>query len=260
MFAYEKYWNHKPEHQRNFHLQRGLNHMANEEVTFDPTLIDSLDEDSTALPQEFDADADYNAPPPPLPDGWYHAVLTVAGVRSEDGSTLVPFRKRPWGQIPSTFHTSISAKIVDPGGLQDGKYASDNTVTTHSDPRRHNTSKVATYYRGITGKPIPGVSEGQHMKALLEELQAAPTVWIKTQLEGQAADASKAFSEKKKAGQVAPGERAPKTFRGEKAFYEDGKLTGRAWDEAQQEWVVGRPVIADVKPLDFEPPEPKVPF
>jgi hypothetical protein len=250
-FAFEKYYDHVPEHQP---TSKRINTMANEEVTFDPTLMDSLDEDTSALPQEFDPDADYNAPPPPLPDGWYQATLDCAGVKSEDGSSTVPFRKRPWGKIPSTFHTSIRAKIVDPDGPQDGKYATDNTVTTHADPKRHNTSKVATYYRGITGKPIPGVSEGQHMKALLEELQSTPLVWIRTQLEGQASDASKAFGEKKKAGGLAPGEKAPRTFRGEKAFLEDGVLTGRAWDETNQEWVVGRPVIADVKPIDFVPP------
>ena len=218
--------------------------MAQQEVTFDPTLMDSLDEDTTPLPQEFDADAEYAAPPPPLPDGWHQATLSVAGVKDEAGN-LVPFRKRPWGNIPSTYHTAINAKVVDPGGLQDGKFAGDNTVTSHSDPRRHNTSKVAMFYRGITGKPIPGVSEAQHMKALLEELQASPTVWIKTQLEGQASEASKAFGERKKAGTLAPGEKGPKTFRGEKAFTQEGKLIGRVWDDQAKEFVVGRPAIVD---------------
>ena len=228
------------------------------DVTFDPTLMDSLDIDTTTVPAEFDQDADYNAPPPPLPDGWYQATLTVAGVRDQDGN-LVPFRKRPWGNIPSTFHTSIQARVQDVGGIQDGKFASDNTVTTHIDPKRYNTSKVATYYRGITGNPIPGVSEGQHMKALLEELQSSPTVWIKTQLEGQPADASKAFSDAKKAngGRPVEGTRAPKTYRGERNFYENGKLTGRVFDEETGEWVVGRPVISDVKPLSFVPPVKK---
>lgn len=228
------------------------------EVIFDPTLMDSLDIDETVVPAEFDQDADYNAPPPPLPDSWYQATLTVAGVRDQDGN-LVPFRKRPWGNIPSTFHTSIQARVQDIGGVQDGKFASDNTVTTHIDPKRYNTSKVATYYRGITGSPIPGVSEGQHMKALLEELQSSPTVWIKTQLEGQPADASKAFSDAKKAngGRPVEGTRAPKTYRGERNFYENGKLTGRVFDEETGEWVVGRPVISDVKPLSFIPPVKK---
>ena len=219
--------------------------MAQQEVTFDPTLMDSLDEDMTPIAPEFDADADYAAPAPPLPDGWHQATLSVAGVKDESG-TLVPFRKRPWGNIPSTYHTAINAKVVDPGGLQDGKFAGDNTVTSHSDPRRHNTSKVAMFYRGITGKPIPGVSEAQHMKALLEELQASPTVWVKTQLEGQASEASQSFGERKKAGTLSPGEKGPKTFRGEKAFTQEGKLTGRAWDDVAREFVVGRPVIVDV--------------
>jgi hypothetical protein len=220
--------------------------MPQEAVVFDPTLMDSLDEDMTQIAPEFDQDADYAAPPPPLPDGTYQMILSCAGVKDENGA-LVPFRKRPWGNIPSTFHTSIQGRIVDPGGAQDGKYATDNTVTTHIDPKRHNTSKVAMYYRAITGKPIPGVSEGQHMKALLELLQSNPTVMGTTQLEGQAADASKAFSEKKKAGTLAPGEKAPKTFRGQKAFTQEGVLTGRVFDDVAGEFVVGRPMITAVK-------------
>lgn len=220
--------------------------MAQNEVTFDPTLMDSLDVDDTSIPAEFDQDADYAAPPPPLPDGEYQMILSCAGIKDADGM-VVPFRKRPWGNIPSTFHTSIQAKIVDPGGLHDGMYATDNTVTTHIDPKRHNTSKVAMYYRAITGKPIPGVSEGQHMKALLELLQSNPTVIGKTRLEGQPAEASKAFSGRKKAGQLFQGEKAPKTYRGERAFMEDGKLTGRTFDKESNEWVVGRPVIVSVK-------------
>lgn len=226
-----------------------------QEVVFDPTLMDSLDEDNTQLAPDFDPDADYAAPAPPLPDGWHMAKLKVQGVK--DGENQVPFKKRAWGNIPSTFHTSIIGIVIDPDGLQGGKIATDNTVTTHCDPKRHNTSKANMIYRAITGKPIPGVSEGQHMKALLQELQGEPTVWIKTQLEGQAADASKAFSERKKANQLQPGEKAPKTFRGEKAFMENGKLTGRVFDEASGEYVVGRPTIVDYKPADFVPPPAK---
>jgi hypothetical protein len=229
--------------------------MPREDLVFDPTLMDSLDEDTTPLPAEFDVDADYNAPPPPLPDGWYLATLRCAGVR--DGDKTVPFRKRPWGNIPSTYHTSIEAQIVDPGGPQNGKFATDNTVTTHADARRHNTSKVATFYRGITGQPIPGVSEAQHMSMLLRELQSFPTVYIKTQLEGQAQEAGKEFGARKAAHTLSPGEKGPKTFRGEKSFMENGKLTGRAWDESAKEWVVGRPQIVDVKPSTWTPPSAK---
>jgi hypothetical protein len=226
--------------------------MANE-VIFDPTLMDSLDEDTTPLPAEFDADADYNAPPPPLPDGWHMAKLKLAGVKDGDGRQ-VPFSKRPWGAIPSTFHTSLTAHMIDPGGAQDGKIATDNTVTTHVDPKRHNTSKAVAYQKAINEGSFRGTSEGQIMKALLEDLQSEPTVWVRTQLEGQAPEASRAFTEAKKAGSLAPGTKAPKTFRGEKAFTQEGKLTGRAFDADAKEFVVGRPVIVDVKPQSFTPP------
>src|SRR5271156_552769 len=228
------------------------------EVIFDLSLLDAPSDETLNLSSEFDADADYNAPPPPLPDGWYQATLTVAGVRDADGNNVL-YRVRPCGNIRSTCHTSINARIIDPSGPQDGKFASDNTVTTHLDPKRYNTSKVATYYRGITGNPIPGVNEEDHVKSLCRELLSQPMVWIKTQLEGQPADASKAFSDAKKAngGRPVEGTRAPKTYRGERNFYENGKLTGRVFDEETGEWVVGRPVISDVKPLSFVPPVKK---
>ena len=93
------------------------------------------------------------------------------------------------------------------------------------------------------------------MKFLLEELQSEPTVWIRTRLEGQASNASKAFSEAKKAGRLAPGKKAPKTFRGEACFRdENGKLTGTCFDDATGETVVASPVIMEVKPLSFVPP------
>ncbi len=227
--------------------------MANEAVTFDPTLMDALDEDVTPLDPDFDTDASAYDPPPPLPDGWHQATLSCVGVKDADGK-LVPYRVRPWGNIPKTYHTAIQAKVVDPGGPQDGKYATDNTVTTHLDKRNNNTSKAASLYRGITGKPVPGSSEAQQMKALLEELQSSPLVYVKTQLEGQASEASKAFGERKKAGLLTPGEKGPKTFRGAAAFTENGKLTGKTVDPESGEIVVGRPQIIDVKPASWTPP------
>src|ERR1700679_2357776 len=103
--------------------------MPQQEVTFDPTLMDSLDEDMTPLPAEFDVDADYNAPPPPVPDGWYLATLECAGVMV-DGNR-VPTTQIKWkGDVTEKGHwwTGIQARIVDPGGLEDGKYASDGLV------------------------------------------------------------------------------------------------------------------------------------
>ena len=51
----------------------------------------------------------------------------------------------------------------------------------------------------------------------------------------------KAFSlDAKKAGTLANGQKAPKTFRGDKSFMENGKLTGRAWDAAANEVGCGK--------------------
>ena len=83
------------------------------------------------------------------------------------------------------------------------------------------------------------------MGLIVELLQEEPIVWIRTQLEGQAPEASKSYGERKKAGQLSPGEKAPKTYRGQKAFSENGKITGKVTDPATGEVVVGRPAIQD---------------
>jgi hypothetical protein len=211
--------------------------MANE-LVFDSTLLDELDNDNTAVAPDFDPDADYNAPPPPLPDGWYLATLECAGV-NVDGQR-VPFTQIKWkGDVTEKGHfwTGVQAKVQDPGGLEDGKFASDGLVRTKLDPKRHNTSLVASYYRAITGDPIPGTSEGQHMKAILEKLQEKPLVYIKTQLQG---------GYKKEDGSRV-------NIKGQDKFVnENGKVTGVVEVDGQR--IVGRPAIIDVRNQDFVPP------
>ena len=94
------------------------------------------------------------------------------------------------------------------------------------------------------------------MGLLIEELKGAePIVWIRTQLEGQAQEAGKAFNERKQSGQLEAGEKAPKTFRGQKAFTDaSGKVTGAVVDPDNGETVVGRPAIQDMKPQSWTPP------
>ena len=227
--------------------------MPNETPTYDETLLESLENDPTEFSStEFDPDADYAAPPPPLPDGWHLAKLNLIGAKDKDGNLKEFVGPRPWGNIPATYFTQIDATIVDPGGPQDGKRTTRFNVTTHPEERRNGASSASLVYRAITGQPLPGVKPALHMKEVLDLLRGqSPIVMIRTQLEGEAQEASKAFQEAKQRGEQG---KKPRTFRGEKAFTQEGKLTGRCIDPETGEIVVGRPAIQDIKPQSFTPP------
>lgn len=228
--------------------------MPNEQPLYDEAALLALEEDTDEFtPEAFDKDADYSAPPPPLPDGWHQAKLNLIGAKDSEGTLKEFVGPRPWGNIPSTYFTQIDATIVDPGGAQDGKRTNRFNVTTHPEERRNNASSASLVYKAITGDPIPGLKPAAHMGLVLDQLRGqSPIVWVKTQLEGEAQEASKAFQEAKKAGDKSA--QKPKTYRGEKSFMENGKVTGRVVDPASGEIVVGRPSITDMKPQSFVPP------
>lgn len=230
--------------------------MPNDAPVFDEDFLSALDDDPTELSaEEFDTDADYAAPPPPLPDGWHEAKLHLIGAKDSQGVLKEAVGPRPWGNIPSTYFTQIDASVVDPGGAQDGKRTNRYNVTTHGDPRQNNASAASLVYRAIKDAPLPGLKPAMHIKAVLDELRGEePVVWIKTQLEGEPAEASRAYQDAKKAGTLPPGAKKPKTYRGEKNFMENGKVTGRTFDAASGETVVARPTIVDMKPQSFVPP------
>jgi hypothetical protein len=73
-------------------------------------------------------------------------------------------------------------------------------------------------------------------------------------LEGQPPDAAKAYDAKKKAKTLTAADKKPKTYRGQSAFTQEGKVTGRVLDQETGEFVVGRPNIVDMKPQSFTPP------
>lgn len=230
-----------------------------DELIYDDSYLASLENDNTEMGAEFDPDADYAAAPPPLPDGWHQAKLRNIGAKdkkSGDG-VLRPFvGPRSWGNIPATFFTQIEASIVDPGGPQDGKKTNRFNVTTHPEERRNNASSANLVYRAIKDAPLPGLKQANHMALIIEELKGQePMVWVKTQLEGESPEASKAYQEKKDAGTLQPGDKKAKMFRGQKAFTDaNGKLTGILVDPETGERVVGRPSIVDIKPASFVPP------
>lgn len=227
--------------------------MANETPLYDETALEALENFTDEFtPEQFDQDADYAAPPPPLPDGWHLAQLNLIGAKDKEGVLKEFVGPRPWGNIPATFFTQIDAKVVDQGGAQDGKRTNRFNVTTHPEERRNNASSASLVYKAITGDPIPGLKPAVHMGLVLDQLRGqSPIVWIKTQLEGEAQEASKAAQAAKLAGTAV---KKPKTFRGEKAFSQEGKVTGRVFDADSNEFVVGRPSIVDMKPQSFVPP------
>ena len=230
--------------------------MANETPTYDESLLEALENDPTEFSptEKFDPEADYAAPPPPLPDGWHLAKLSLIGAKDANGVLREFVGPRPWGNIPATYFTQIEAIVADPGGAQDGKRTQRFNVTTHVEERRNGASSASLVYRAITGQPLPGLKPALHMKEVLDLLRgASPIVKIRTQLSGDSPEASKAYQERKKAGTLAPGEKAPRTFRGEKSFTQEGKLTGRCIDPDTGEIVVGRPEIVDIKPQSWEP-------
>lgn len=241
--------------------------MANEQPVYDEAALAALEEFTDEYTTEqFDVDSDYAAPPPPLPDGWHMAKLNLIGAKDAEGTLKEFVGPRAWGNIPfhpeneknpgGTFFTQIDATIVDPGGAQDGKRTNRFNVTTHPEERRNNASSASLVYRAVKGTAIPGLKPAAHIGLVLDLLRGEnPIVWVKTQLEGEAAEASKAFQEAKKAGQT--GMKKPKTYRGEKSFSQDGKVTGRVLDADSGEFVVGRPTIVDMKPQSFVPPASK---
>lgn len=227
--------------------------MANEQPLYDEAALAALENFTDEFTiEQFDVDADYAAAPPPLPDGWHMAKLNLIGAKDAEGVLKEFSGPRKWGNIPATFFTQIDATIVDIGGAQDGKRTNRFNVTTHPEERRNNASSASLVYKAVTGDPIPGLKPAVHMGLVLDQLRGqSPIVWIKTQLEGEAAEASKAFQAAKTAGTTG---RKPKTFRGEKSFSQEGKITGRVFDADSNEFVVGRPAIVDMKPQSFVPP------
>jgi hypothetical protein len=230
--------------------------MAENSIIYDDDLLANAEADTTTeVGEGFDPDAEYNLPMPPVPDGWHYAKLTNRGVKVNDVQKEFD-GPRSWGENVTTYWTMVEATIIDIGGPQNNKKASGN-VTTHAEKTqdgRPRGSSANMYYRAITEQPLPGVSQGVHITAVAKELRGEPEVWIKTQLEGQDSDASKDYRERKKAGNLKPGEKAPKTWRGQKAFTDaQGHLTGvKVLEDGTR--IVGRPVIVEVKPRSFVPP------
>ncbi len=229
--------------------------MADNQIIYDDELLLAAEQDiENTVGEDFDPDAEYNAPMPPLPDGWHYATLKNLGRKVDD--VVKEFEgPRPWGANITTYYTRVEASVIDVGGPQNNKRATGN-ITTHRESTQDGTDRgslASMYYKAITGQPIPGVSQGSHIAAVAKELRSEPQVWIRTRLEGQDRDAKAIFDANKKNGTLKQGEKAPPTYRGNKEFTDaNGKLTGvKVLEDGTR--IVGQPVIVEVKPKSFQP-------
>jgi hypothetical protein len=226
-----------------------------DEIVYDDELLAAAESDmDTSVGEDFDPDAEYNQPAPPLPDGWYYATLKNLG-RKIDGVTKEFEGPRSWGPNITTYYTRAGASVIDPNGPQNNKQATGN-VTTHSEKTSSGSprgSSANMYYKAITGQPLPGVGQGAHIALVAKELRSEPQVWVRTQLQGQDRDAKEAYDAAKKSGTLGKDDKKPPTFKGQKEFTQDGKLTGvKVLEDGTR--IVGRPIIQEVKPKSFTPP------
>ena len=131
--------------------------------TYDEELLAAAEADTeTTVGAEFDPDAEYNAPMPPLPDGWHFAKLSNRGAKNAAGEQKMFVGPRPWGENITTYFLQVEASVIDPSGPQNNKRANGN-VTTHNEngaDGKSRGSSASMYYRAITGQPIPGVNQG----------------------------------------------------------------------------------------------------
>lgn len=229
--------------------------MPQKEIEYDDQYLSSLEaaDDSEISPAEFDPDADYAKPAPPILDGWYSATVSNAGVKVDD--TQRPFRTSKWSN-ETRIHYELSIKaelhaVDDP--IVDGKTVwTDRPLRTAIDPDRGNTSGVASAFRAITGKPILGLNELKHAEQLNEVLQEEPLCWVRIQ--NILADTDAEIATPK-------GEKRPKKVYGQKRIMalrggtdSQGKFTGVGDHPSTSTRCVARPRIVEFRNKSWEGP------
>lgn len=237
-----------------------------QEIVFDPAYMELLEApvQEGSEPEAFDADADYNRPAPPIKDGWYWATIRNAGVRVND--KIMPYRESQWSNETRKYHeVAVKAelhKTEDP--IADGKTVFQAMpLRTKPDPDRGNASSMSAAYKALAGHSIAGLPGGGHAKQMVDLLQTEPQCWIKVQNILRDQDADKAYSERKKAGTLEPGEKRPKTIYSEKNIMaleggkdSQGHYTGVGVHPETGERCVARAYIVEFKPKDFDPEDP----
>ena len=227
-------------------------------IIYDDAYLQSLEAlDTPDATVEFDPDADYNRPAPPIEDGWYQMDFTNGGVYS-DGNK-VPYRSAQWkNEHKPHFELAIQGVIINPNDpLTDQKHVwTGMPLTTTPDPDRGNASAVGAAFRALTGKPIAGLPGLQHVKQLDEVLKGTPRGWGRVQNQLRDVDAEKAAAE--------AGEKRPKSINGQKRIMAlpggtnaQGKFSGAADHPETGTRCVSRAVLVEFKGADFVPPVKK---
>lgn len=235
-------------------------------IIYDDEYLQSLEAlDTPDASVEFDPDADYNRPAPPIEDGWHMMDFSNAGVYS-DGNK-VPYRSAKWkNEHKPHFEIAIMGTIIDPNNpLIDQKHVyTGMPLTTTPDPDRGNASAVGAAFRALTGKPIAGLPGLNHCKQLDEVLKGNPRGWGRVQNQLHDTDAEKAFSEAQKAGTAEDGAKRPKSVNGQKRIMAlpggtnaQGKFSGAADHPETGNRCVSKAVLVEFKPADFVPPAKK---
>src|SRR5215472_910379 len=200
------------------------------EITRDEAYLQSLMDADTEefTPDEFDPDADYARPAPPIPVGVYQMKFSNGGVFHE--GNRVPYRSAQWkNETKPHFEIAIKGVIIAPDNPKiDGKFVFTGfPLTTKPEVDRGNQSAVGAAYRALTGKPIPGTKGSEHVVKLDEVLLGEPIGYARVQNILRDSEAEKAAAES--------GEKRPKTVYGQKKIMalkggtdSQGNFTGAA--------------------------------
>jgi hypothetical protein len=218
-------------------------------------LLDAPVDDAAPI-EDFDADADYARPAPPIEDGYYFANIKNAGV-FVDGK-LLPYRESQWSNETRKYHeVGVVAEIIKPEDpIAHGKHVYTNMpLRTKPDPERGNASGISAAYKALAGEPIAGMPGPAHARQFVELLRTEPQAWVQVQNVLRDVDAEKEAR--------AAGQKGPKAVYGQKKIMAlkggtnaQGKFTGAADHPVTGNRCVARPYIAAFKPRDFDPADP----
>jgi hypothetical protein len=224
------------------------------EIVYDPTYMALLDGTDEPITDDFDPDAEYNRPAPPIEDGWYYGKAVNAGVYNAEGD-LVPFKVSRWkNETKDHYQIGVKVEIVSADPLYNGKHVytpSPSHLRTAPDPDRNNASGVSAAFRAMSGEPIKGMSEKEHAKQLVELLLTEPMVKVRVQNVLADRDAEKAARD---AGEpkVKPvyGQRKIMALKG--GTNAQGKFSGAADHPTTKVRCVARAVIQEFKAKDSD--------
>lgn len=238
------------------------------EILYDPTLMELLDGTGDDIEGDFDPDAEYNRPAPPIHDGWYYGTFSNAGVYSKGATQPSPFRVSRWkNEQKDHFEVAVKAEINKPeDALVNGKHVyTDMALRTKPDPDRNNASGISSAYKALSGEAIKGMGEAAHAKQFVELLQTQPQGWFRVQNVLRDKDREKEIYEGKLNGSVPQDKKNPKAVYGERKIMalpggsdSRGIFTGAADHPETGIRCAARAFIVEFKPKDFEPPVAKV--